>query len=49
MTNVEKSSIIDFHENPCSCSRDFQSGRTDGQTDRHKEINNCFLQICESV
>jgi hypothetical protein len=39
----EKSSNIEFHENPSSGSRVVSFG----WPDRHYEANSCFLQFCQ--
>jgi len=38
----ETNSNIKFHENPSSGSRVVPCGETDGQTDRHTEVNSRF-------
>jgi len=43
----EKYSNTKFNENPSSGTRVVLCGRTDGRTDRNKEINSRFSQFCE--
>jgi hypothetical protein len=45
----KKYSHIKFYENPSSGSRFVPYGQTDGQKDRHDEVNSRFSQFRESA